>query len=105
VVEPLIEGMYALASDEHEAFASAWLVANGAAAANARTAHGAFGRFFDGPPPDATVTQWQANGGFALAFAAAALSPATTIAPSPWSDASYVTDDITALPATLTFDG
>jgi hypothetical protein len=78
VVEPLVEGMYALATEAHVGFARSWILTNAAAALSARTADGSFGRFFDGPPPAGTVTAWQTNGGLALEIAAAALDPAGT---------------------------
>ena len=46
---------------------------------SARTADGSFGRFFDGPPPQTTITAWQTNGGLALEIAAAALAPSQTV--------------------------
>lgn len=105
VVEPLVEGMQALAL-RHEAFARAWIVRNAAAALSARTADGSFGRFFDGPPPATTVTAWQTNGGLALEIAAAALASTTVVhGVIGWTGASWVSHDIAQLPATLTFRG
>ena len=106
IVEPLVEAMYVLAADEHVGFARSWILRNAAAALGARTAAGAFGRFFDGPPPASTVTAWQANGGFALEIAAAALAPERAALPTPgWSRARFVTDAITSTTAHLTFRG
>ena len=66
VVEPLVLAMLQLATGG-DAFAKGWIVRNAAAAAHARReADGAYGRFFDGPPPTAIVTAWQSNGGLAL---------------------------------------
>jgi hypothetical protein len=79
IVEPLVEAMYALATENGAAFARAWILRNAAAALSARTADGSFGRFFDGPPPTAMVTQWQTNGGLTLEIAAAALDPSGTV--------------------------
>ncbi len=78
-VEPLVEGMYALASEDKAGFARAWILTNAAAALSDRAADGSFGRFFDGPPPRTVVTAWQTNGGLALEIAAAALDPAGVV--------------------------
>ncbi|MGP6190371.1 MAG: hypothetical protein ACLPSH_09895 [Vulcanimicrobiaceae bacterium] len=103
VSEPLVEAMYDVAAVQHQAFARRWLTT----AARARSAFtGAVpGRFFDGPDPRAPVTEWQANGALALAFAAAALEPGATLLPSAWAKASYVEHDLSRLPATLAFRG
>ena len=91
IVEPLVEAMYALATEAAQPFARSWILTNAAAALGARTADGAFGRFFDGPPPQATVTDWQTNGGLALEIAAAALDPGGTVpAASAWTGARRV---------------
>jgi hypothetical protein len=105
VVEPLVEAMYALALDR-QPFARAWITRNAAAALAARARDGSFGRFFDGPPPAATVTAWQTNGGLALEIAAAALAPKAVVDVSrPWRASTDVSREIAALPATLTFRG
>ena len=105
VVEPLVEGMDALATDG-QAFARAWVLRNAAAALSARAPDGSFGRFFDGPSPATTVTAWQTNGGLALEIAAAALAPRTSaVAASPWAHARKVQDEVSTLPASLTFNG
>jgi hypothetical protein len=105
VVEPLVEGMYALAV-AGEPFARSWIIRNAAAAVNARGRDGSFGRFFDGPPPVTTVTSWQTNGGLALEIAAAALAPKATYAlGGPWRTAAIVAHEVSSLPATLTFRG
>jgi hypothetical protein len=75
IEEPLVEAMYALATEAGAGFARSWILDNAAAAVSARAPDGSFGRFFDGPPPRATVTAWQTNGGLALEIAAAALDP------------------------------
>jgi hypothetical protein len=90
IVEPLVEAMYALATEAGQAFARAWILRNAAAALSARTPDGSFGRFFDGPAPTAMVTAWQTNGGLALEIAAAALDPAGTAAGGAWSSAHRV---------------
>ena len=103
VEEPLVEGMYRLAAD-HVDFARDWILRNAGAAVRSRGA-GGFARFFDGPP-QTNLTAWQTNGGFALMFAAAALSPEMQPPPSPgWSDARYVYREVDRLPATITFTG
>ncbi len=105
VAEPLVEGMYALAAGG-QSIGRQWLLRNAAAALSARTAAGAFGRFFDGPPPASTVTAWQTNGGLALEIAAAALAPDQVASPAGrWRSASYVRHDISVLPAKLRVHG
>jgi hypothetical protein len=88
IVEPLVEGMYSLATDLHASFARSWILANAAAAIGARAPDGAFGRFFDGPPPTTWITAWQSNGGLALEIAAAELDPSgETAQSSVWTGA------------------
>ncbi len=105
VVEPLVEGMLALAR-RGDRSARAWILSNASAAQGARTRDGSFGRFFDGPVPTATVTAWQTNGGLALQIAAGDLAPRerihTTVG---WSHSVLRAERITTLPATLTFVG
>jgi hypothetical protein len=107
VAGPLVLAMLRLARDG-DAFATSWIVRNAAAAAHARRADdGAFGRFFDGPPPVAIVTAWQSNGGLALEIAAGALAPdSRPESRDPWHDA--VTTAVAhgdALPQSLRFTG
>jgi hypothetical protein len=91
VVEPLVEGMYVLATRAGSLLARDWILSNAAAALSERTADGSFGRFFDGPPPATTVTAWQTNGGLALEIAAAALDPNGVVAVADeWSRARRV---------------
>jgi hypothetical protein len=115
VVEPLIEAMYELANNQAQTFARSWLLANAQASRAARSPQGLFGRFFNGPPPGpnaslpdggGVVTEWQANGGFALAFAAAALAPTeTTAADTFWNGATLVTADLSNPPFSISFSG
>jgi hypothetical protein len=106
VVEPLVEAMYRLATEEHAAFARRWLLANAGAALSARAPSGAYGRFFDGPPPTTTTTAWQSNGGLALAIAAAALDPrGRPPAANAWAGAGIVPHEVAATPSSLTFTG
>src|SRR5262249_60463441 len=77
IAEPLVEAMYALATEAEAGFARSWILTNAAAALSARTPDGSFGRFFDGPPPASTVTAWQTNGGTALAHPPPAPPPPT----------------------------
>jgi hypothetical protein len=107
VVEPLVEGMYQLATKSKQSFARAWLLTNAQAMTGARTPQGVYGRFFDGPPPPAQVTIWQANGGLALAFVAAALSPEGDASANAdaWSAAVSVTRDLSTLPSSIQFTG
>ncbi|MGZ6617308.1 MAG: hypothetical protein ACXVFQ_23155, partial [Solirubrobacteraceae bacterium] len=105
VVEPLIEGMLALAQDGQRA-ARAWVLANAAAALSSRTHDGSFGRFFDGPPPATTVTAWQTNGGLAAEIAASAIAPHTQLRTTDqWTNATLVPHQIVAFPATISFHG
>jgi hypothetical protein len=87
VVAPLVIALDGLAADG-DVEARAWIIRNAAAAVEARTTLGGYGRFFDGPPPANEVTIWETNGGLALAFAAAALAPDRAVEPSPWADAA-----------------
>ncbi len=94
IVEPLVEAMYSLATGLHATFARSWIVTNAAAAVGARASDGAFGRFFDGPPPSTQITAWQSNGGLALEIAAAALDPAGRAAePTAWARAVQLPTD------------
>lgn len=105
IVEPLVEGMEALAADGVR-FARTWILTNAIAALSARAPNGSFGRFFDGPPPATTVTAWQTNGGTALEIAAAALMPRRTVGrPHAWSASSRIATDIGSLPAKVSFRG
>ncbi len=103
--EPLVEAMFELAAREQLPFARRWLFTNASAAFSARKSDGTYGRFFDGPPPQATVTAWQTNGGLAAEIAAASLDASAHVAPSAWDDATFVPRDIARLPATIHFDG
>ena len=95
IVEPLVEAMYALATEAGAGFARTWILTNAAAALSARTSDGSFGRFFDGPPPGAIVTAWQTNGGLALEVAAAALDPGRTVSDGgSWSSARRVSRSV-----------
>jgi hypothetical protein len=106
IVEPLVEGMYVLARNAHVALARRWILRNAAAALSARDAYGTFGRFFDGPAPRTTTTQWQTNGGLALEIAAAALAPKARVSTTNrWRGARYVDTPVTVLPATVTVTG
>jgi len=105
IVEPLIEGMLALAQDGQQQ-ARSWVLSNATAALSARTPDGSFGRFFDGPPPPTTVTAWQTNGGLALEIAAGALAPRQpTRTTHPWKRAIYTRRLIVRLPTTIRFRG
>jgi hypothetical protein len=106
VIEPLIEGMYALATDGGQQFAADFLTSNAKAAIANVSAAGVYPRFFDGPvPPQATI--WQSSGGLALAFAAAALTPNERAESPVWSGAQYTTQDILLAdqPISLTITG
>jgi hypothetical protein len=107
VVEPLIEAMYLMATQQGQSFASTWLQANAQAMASDLASDGAYGRFFDGPAPQDEITVWEANGGFALAFVAGALWPDQlgNAAATAWQDAVYVPDDLSSLPCSIEFTG
>jgi len=108
ITEPLIEAMYDLATLGHQAFARRWLLDAASAAASDVTANGSYGRFFDGPPPQAPVTAWQVHGGLALAQVAAALDPGGRPAGSRfWAGAPFVADAaaLGARPVRVTFTG
>jgi hypothetical protein len=105
VVEPLVEGMDALAV-RGDAVARGWIIRNASAALSARAPDGSFGRFFDGPPPTSTVTAWQTNGGLALETAAAALAPGRMVPTTgAWAAAARVSHGVAATPATLVVHG
>ncbi len=108
IAEPLIEAMYAVATDEQQAFARTWLLSAASASASSLKPDGAYSRFFDGPPQVGTSSAWQSNGGYALAVAAAELDPVGTPATtSAWATATSYSRSITtaALPASITFTG
>jgi len=108
IVEPLIEGMYDLAVEQHQAFATSWLLAAASASASSLKSNGAYSRFFDGPPQVGTSSAWQSNGGYALAIAAAGIDPTGTPATTTdWNNArSYPSAINTAsLPASIPFTG
>lgn len=103
VVTPLVLALYERAL-RGDAAARRWLVRNAAAAIQARAPSGAYGRFFDGPPP-ALVTMWESAGGLALAIAAGALAPARVAEASPWASAARVAVAIGAPPSAYRFAG
>jgi hypothetical protein len=108
VVEPLIEAMYNLAVLDHQAFARKWLLTAASAAGADVTPDGAYGRFFDGPPPRGLATAWQLNGGIAVTIAAAALDPHGAPAdPGFWQRAPFVADNqrLANSPIRITFTG
>ncbi len=108
IVEPLIEGMYDLAAAEGQSFAANWLQAAASASASSLKSTGAYSRMFDGPANQGTITIWQTNGGYALAFADAALNPTGTPATlAAWAGATRHSASITtsSLPASITFTG
>ena len=106
VVQPLVFSMLLLSRDG-ETFAKDWIVRNAGAAAHARrAADGAYGRFFDGPPPSGVVTAWQSNGALALMIAAGELAPnGRPETNDPWPAATAQPLSITSLPATFRFTG
>jgi hypothetical protein len=107
VVEPLIEGMYQLSMQPGQSFAANWLQTNATAMAAALAPDGVYGRFFDGPAPPAQSTEWQANGGLALAFVAGGLWPeqVATSNAGAWLSAVSVADDLPTLPCSIQFTG
>lgn len=110
IAEPLVEAMLGLSSSQGDGAQSArtWLLRNAAAAAGARRSDGTYGRFFDGPAPQAPATAWQTSGGLALAIAAAAVdSDGALPAASGWPAAASRAADVetASLPATISFTG
>lgn len=105
VVEPLVEAMYDLASEENVEFARDWIVRNAGAALSARGADGTFPRLFDGPAQNATSI-WESNGGIALEMAAGALDPlGSAAALDAWNGGTNIGQTITQLPTTIVFNG
>jgi hypothetical protein len=105
VEEPLVESMYDL-SKQHQAFARTWILRNAAAALSDRAPDGAFGRFFDGPPPRSpSISVWQSTGGLALEIVAAGLAPNVAPTTSPWTGARFAAHRVTSFPAVLSFYG
>jgi hypothetical protein len=107
VVEPLIEAMYALWKEQGQTFARDWIMRSAESSVSTITPTGAYGRFFNGPVSAGTISQWQANGGYALAFAAAAIDPTGVPATGRWSHATTQSSNITtaSLPASIRFTG
>lgn len=105
VVEPLVEAMYDLASEEDVAFARDWIVRNASAALSSRGADGTFSRLFDGPAQTLTSI-WESNGGIALEMAAGALDPlGSADVADAWSGRTNIGQTITKLPTTISFTG
>ena len=107
IVEPLIEAMYNVATAENQPFAWWWIVAAASASASSLKPDGAYSRFFDGPPQLGTSSEWQSNGGYALAVAAAGIDPTGTPTTRAWANAKTYPTSITtgSLPASITFTG
>jgi hypothetical protein len=104
VAEPLVEAMYDLAAEGHQPFARDWLLSAAGAANPAST--GAYGRFFNGPPPAGPISAWASSGGLALAIVAGALEPHRASAKSDfWAGGRFVPEPIGATPATIAFSG
>lgn len=105
VVEPLVEAMYDLATEEGLDFAREWILRNAGAALAGRAPDGTFSRFFDGPG-QSVASVWESNGGLALQIAAAALAPdAAPEDVDAWKNAREIGQPIRTLPANVTFDG
>ena len=107
VVEPLIEAMYGLWKEEGQTFARDWILRNAESSVSTITPTGAYGRFFNGPASAGAISQWQANGGYALAFSAAAIDPTGVPATGRWKSATAHNSSITtaSLPASISFTG
>ena len=108
IVEPLIEAMYDVAIEQNQVFAKTWILAAASASASSLKANGVYSRFFDGPPQAGTSSEWQSNGGYALAVAAAGINPTGTPATTTaWVNATSHPSSITtaSLPASITFTG
>ncbi|HEY4439604.1 MAG TPA: hypothetical protein VGN14_04070 [Candidatus Elarobacter sp.] len=104
VVAPLVVAMLQLA---RAGAPPAWLVWNARAMGSSRRADGAYGRFFDGPPPprDASVSVFETNGGLALAVAAAPFAPLARGPDDDWQLAQHHPIAIRAAPARYAFHG
>ena len=108
IAEPLIEAMYDVGIEQNEPFARAWILAAASASVSSLKSNGAYSRFFDGPPQIGTSSEWQSNGGYALAVAIAGIDPTgTPTTTTAWANArSYQISITTAsLPASITFTG
>jgi Glycosyl hydrolase family 76 len=108
ITEPLIAAMLQLAERGRVGFARDWLLTAASASESAVNSSGAYGRFFDGPPPRGTVTAWQVNGGLALQVAAAELNGGSGPAdPDNWQSARFVRADLRlgSTPVRFTFTG
>jgi hypothetical protein len=108
IVEPLVEAMYNLATEENQPFARTWILTAASASASSLKPDGAYSRFFDGPPQVGTSSIWQTNGGYALAVAAVGVDPTgTPTTTTAWANARSYRTSITStkLPASITFTG
>ena len=108
IVEPLIEAMYEVATEQKQAFAQIWILTAASASASSLKSDGAYSRFFDGPPQPGISSEWQSNGGYALAVAAAGIDPiGTPTTTTAWGNARSYQISITtaALPASISFTG
>ncbi len=108
IVEPLVEAMYTVATEQNQPFAWWWIVSAASASASSLKLDGAYSRFFDGPPQVGTSSEWQSNGGYALAVAAAGIDPTgTPTMTHAWANAKTYSTSITtgSLPASITFTG
>ena len=108
VVEPLVEAMFTLASDDGQSFARNWILTNADAMASATRPDGSYSRFFNGPANASSVTIWQTNGGYALQYAAAKIKPAGLPQdPDYWNGARSVPMDLkmTSTARSFTFNG
>src|SRR5205085_1088892 len=104
----LIEAMYNVATEQNQPFAWWWIVAAASASASSLKSNGAYSRFFDGPPQIGTSSEWQSNGGYALAVAAVGIDPTgTPTTTKAWNNAKSHQISITtgSLPASITFTG
>src|SRR5260370_17248659 len=83
------------------------MMRSGESPVSAVTPTGVSGRFFNGPVAAGTISQWQANGGYALALAAAAIDPTGVPATGKWSSATSHSSSVTtaSLPASISFTG
>jgi hypothetical protein len=104
--EPLVEAMLELGASLDGAFARAWIARNAISAQGARRADGTYGRFADGPAPEAPATAWQTSGNLALAIAAARLFPSVAVAPdAAWTQAKSAAAVATVFPVRFAFHG
>ncbi|MDP9065600.1 MAG: hypothetical protein M3O06_07040 [Pseudomonadota bacterium] len=104
VVEPLVEAMYTLSADANQDYATAWIVDNAAAMASGLHSNGIPPRLFNGPATNySTATLWQANGGYALQYAAAKVAASHVASSGYWNPFISMTYGLTVTTTAQSF--